>query len=80
MDQQRAPTRSRLWSRIARDTLQESQGVINWTSDSADAEVFHAIPLTGPNLEFSKSEFGNSDLAESAIAGRFGWWAARAVR
>ncbi|MFY9659776.1 MAG: ATP-binding protein [Terriglobales bacterium] len=34
----------------ARDTLQESQGVINWTSDSADAEVFHAIPLTGPNL------------------------------
>jgi two-component system, NtrC family, nitrogen regulation sensor histidine kinase NtrY len=33
-----------------RDTLQESQRVIHWTSDSADAEVFHAIPLTGPNL------------------------------
>jgi signal transduction histidine kinase len=32
-----------------RDTLQESQSVIHWTSDSADAEVFHAIPLTGPN-------------------------------
>ncbi len=32
-----------------RDTLQESQGVIHWTSDSADADVFHAIPLTGPN-------------------------------
>jgi two-component system nitrogen regulation sensor histidine kinase NtrY len=31
-----------------RDTLQESQAVIHWTSDSADAEVFHAIPLTGP--------------------------------
>src|SRR5256884_263502 len=31
-----------------RDTLQESQGVIHWTSDPADAEVFHAIPLTGP--------------------------------
>ncbi len=31
-----------------RDTLQESHGVIHWTSDSADAEVFHAIPLTGP--------------------------------
>jgi len=31
-----------------RDTLQESQGVIRWTADSADAEVFHAIPLTGP--------------------------------
>ncbi len=27
---------------------QESQSVIHWTSDSADAEVFHAIPLTGP--------------------------------
>jgi signal transduction histidine kinase len=33
-----------------RDTLQESQGVIRWSSDSADAEVFHAIPLTGPVL------------------------------
>src|SRR5208282_633126 len=31
-----------------RETLQESQGVIHWSSDSADAEVFHAIPLTGP--------------------------------
>ncbi len=31
-----------------RDTLQESQRVIHWTSDSLDAEVFHAIPLTGP--------------------------------
>jgi signal transduction histidine kinase len=30
------------------DTLQESQRVIHWTSDSADTEVFHAIPLTGP--------------------------------
>jgi len=33
-----------------RDTLQESQSVIHWTSDAADAEVFHAIPLAGPNL------------------------------
>ena len=31
-----------------RETLQESQGVIHWTTDSAEAEVFHAIPLTGP--------------------------------
>jgi two-component system, NtrC family, nitrogen regulation sensor histidine kinase NtrY len=31
-----------------RETLQESQGVIHWTPDAADAEVFHAIPLTGP--------------------------------
>ena len=30
------------------DTLQESQRVIHWASDSADTEVFHAIPLTGP--------------------------------
>jgi signal transduction histidine kinase len=32
-----------------RETLQESQDVIHWTADSADAEVFHAIPLTGLN-------------------------------
>ncbi len=31
-----------------RGTLQEAQAVIHWTTDSADAEVFHAIPLTGP--------------------------------
>ncbi|MFY9643737.1 MAG: hypothetical protein WAK29_01080, partial [Terriglobales bacterium] len=31
-----------------RESLQESQAVIHWTSDPADAEVFHAIPLTGP--------------------------------
>lgn len=33
-----------------RDTQQESQSVIHWTSEAADAEVFHAIPLTGPNM------------------------------
>ena len=32
-----------------RDTGQESQSVIHWTADPVDAEVFHAIPLTGPN-------------------------------
>jgi two-component system, NtrC family, nitrogen regulation sensor histidine kinase NtrY len=31
-----------------RATLRESQDVIHWSSDPADAEVFHAIPLTGP--------------------------------
>jgi two-component system nitrogen regulation sensor histidine kinase NtrY len=31
-----------------RNSLQESQDVIHWTSDPADAEVFRAIPLTGP--------------------------------
>ncbi|HSZ63331.1 MAG TPA: ATP-binding protein [Terriglobales bacterium] len=33
-----------------RDTGQESERVIHWTADPADAEVFHAIPLTGPNV------------------------------
>lgn len=30
---------------------QEIQSVIHWTSDAADAESFHAIPLTGPNQQ-----------------------------
>ena len=30
---------------------QEGQAVIHWTADSADAEVFHAIPLNGPNQQ-----------------------------
>jgi two-component system nitrogen regulation sensor histidine kinase NtrY len=34
-----------------RSTGQEAQAAIAWTSDSADAEVFHAIPLTGPNQQ-----------------------------
>jgi two-component system nitrogen regulation sensor histidine kinase NtrY len=34
-----------------RDTGRESQSVIHWTTDSVDAEVFHAIPLTGPNTK-----------------------------
>ncbi|MFZ3263621.1 MAG: ATP-binding protein [Terriglobales bacterium] len=34
-----------------RSTGQEAQSVIRWTADSADAEVFHAIPLTGPNQQ-----------------------------
>jgi signal transduction histidine kinase len=39
-----------------RDTLLDSQAVIHWTSDSADAEAFHAIPLTGPG--FSPADHG----------------------
>ncbi len=31
-----------------RDTSMESQAVVHWTSDAADAEVFHALPLMGP--------------------------------
>jgi|SRR5215831_8612747 len=34
-----------------RRTGQEFQGVIHWSADSADAESFHAIPLTGPNQQ-----------------------------
>jgi signal transduction histidine kinase len=30
---------------------QEARSVINWTADSADAESFHAMPLTGPNQQ-----------------------------
>jgi signal transduction histidine kinase len=29
----------------------EAQSAIHWTSDSADAESFHAMPLTGPNQQ-----------------------------
>jgi len=32
-----------------RAAAQESQRVIHWTTDPADDEVFHGIPLTGPN-------------------------------
>jgi two-component system, NtrC family, nitrogen regulation sensor histidine kinase NtrY len=34
-----------------RNTLTESERVIRWTSDPADAEVFHAIPLTAPGSD-----------------------------
>lgn len=30
---------------------QEARSVIHWTADSADAESFHAMPLTGPNQQ-----------------------------
>ncbi len=32
-----------------RNTGQEEQAPIHWSSDAADAETFHAIPLDGPN-------------------------------
>jgi two-component system nitrogen regulation sensor histidine kinase NtrY len=34
-----------------RSTQRESQAVVHWTPDSADAEVFHAIPLAGPSID-----------------------------
>ena len=46
-----------------RDTLQEAQGVIDWTSDAADAEVFHAIPLTGPLLNGANPNTANQNAA-----------------
>ena len=52
-----------------RDTLQESQRVIRWTSDSADAEVFHAIPLTGPNLTSTNQSGANPQLMGVLLVG-----------
>ena len=52
-----------------RDTLQESQEVIPWTSDPADAEVFHAIPLTGPNLNSVNKDAANQDPASQQLMG-----------
>ena len=53
----------------ARDTLQESQGVIHWTSDPADAEVFHAIPLTGPVFIATNQNPANQTGANQQLMG-----------
>jgi two-component system, NtrC family, nitrogen regulation sensor histidine kinase NtrY len=50
-----------------RDTLQESQGVIHWTSDSADAEVFHAIPLTGPVFTATNQNLPNQGVSQQLL-------------
>jgi signal transduction histidine kinase len=52
-----------------RDTLQESQRVIHWTSDSADAEVFHAIPLTGPIFSATNQSPANQSPANQQLMG-----------
>ena len=52
-----------------RDTLQEFQGVIHWTSDSADAEVFHAIPLTGPSPNAASQSGTNPRLMGVLLVG-----------
>jgi two-component system nitrogen regulation sensor histidine kinase NtrY len=52
-----------------RETLQEFQGVIRWTSDSADAEVFHAIPLTGPVLSSANRSSANQSGANRQLMG-----------
>lgn len=51
-----------------RDTLQEAQDVIHWTSDSADAEVFHAIPLTGPVFAVPNQNPANRNAANPSPA------------
>jgi signal transduction histidine kinase len=52
-----------------RDTLQESQDVIYWTTDSADAEVFHAIPLTGTNRNGAGQSSTNQQLMGVLLVG-----------
>jgi two-component system, NtrC family, nitrogen regulation sensor histidine kinase NtrY len=52
-----------------RDTLQESQSMIRWTSDPADAEVFHAIPLTGPVFHAGDENAGNQNSANEQLMG-----------
>jgi two-component system nitrogen regulation sensor histidine kinase NtrY len=52
-----------------RDTLQESQSVIHWTSDPADAEVFHAIPLTGPIFIATNQNPANQTGANQQLMG-----------
>jgi two-component system, NtrC family, nitrogen regulation sensor histidine kinase NtrY len=52
-----------------RDTLQESQRMIQWTSDPADAEVFHAIPLTGPIFRAGDGNAGNQSSANEQLMG-----------
>jgi two-component system, NtrC family, nitrogen regulation sensor histidine kinase NtrY len=52
-----------------RNTLQESESVIHWTSDPSDAEVFHAIPLTGPNLNAVNQSAANQTGANQQLMG-----------
>ncbi len=52
-----------------RDTQQESQNVIHWTSDSADAEVFHAIPLSGPIFNAANQNAANQGGANQQLMG-----------
>src|ERR1700686_1335791 len=51
------------------DPLQESQAVIHRTSDPADAEVFHAIPLTGPNLNGANQSLANQSGVSQQLMG-----------
>jgi signal transduction histidine kinase len=46
-----------------RDTSHESQAVIDWSPDPADAESFQAIPLNGPVFNDANQEWANSTPA-----------------
>ena len=52
-----------------RDTQQESHGVIHWTPDPADAEVFHAIPLNGPVFNVADQSAANQQLMGVLLVG-----------
>jgi two-component system, NtrC family, nitrogen regulation sensor histidine kinase NtrY len=52
-----------------RETLKESQDVINWSSDPADAELFHAIPLTGPRLDSANQDAAKASGANQQLLG-----------
>src|SRR5580658_3424999 len=49
------------------DTTQELTGVIHWTTDAADTEVFHVIPLTGP--VFSATNQNPANLSPAPPSG-----------
>ena len=51
-----------------RGTLQESQEVVHWTSDAADAELFHAIPLTGPIFGVTNQAAASQTVAIKNVA------------
>jgi two-component system nitrogen regulation sensor histidine kinase NtrY len=53
----------------ARETAHESQDVIHWTSDPADAEVFHAIPLTGPIFSATDQSTANPSAVNQQLLG-----------
>ncbi len=52
-----------------RNTQRELQAVVHWTPDSADAEVFHAIPLAGPSTDATKRDTTNSTTTHSRLMG-----------
>jgi signal transduction histidine kinase len=52
-----------------RNTLQESEEVIDRTSDPADAEVFHAIPLTGPTFTGTSDNDSRQQLLGVLLVG-----------